>query len=120
MAVFAAVSAIFISAQALWQRNDYLKNYLANKDRYDAVREAIYEIPEDATVGATTFLCSTASQHRYIYDLKYSSHSHDLDYVILDLRYAEGRNRIAEFAMDTDYDQIFGIDNVILIYKRIK
>ena len=120
MAVFASASAVFISAQAIWQHNDYVKAYLENRERYDAVRQAIYDIPEDATVGATTFLCATSSQHRYMYDLRYSDHFKDLDYIVLDLRYAEGRERVDLLAADPDFELIYGIDNVLMIFRKIK
>ena len=118
LAVFASVSALFFTMQTIWQRNDYVDMYNKDRQAYDEVRQAVYEIPEDASVGATTFLCSTASQHKYVYDLKYSTHTEDPDYIVLDLRYSEGRSRVMFYDSSPDYEEVRFIEGRLLIYRR--
>lgn len=119
LAVFASVCALFFSMQTIWQRADYVSMYAEGKDHYDEVRQAIYEIPEDASVGATTFYCSTASQHKYVYDLKYSNHKDDPDYIILDMRSSEGRSQVVYYDSSPDYDEYRYIEGYLIIYKRV-
>ncbi|MBO4423308.1 MAG: DUF2079 domain-containing protein [Clostridia bacterium] len=117
-AVFSAVSAVLICSQSVWQRTNYLDEYIKNRGQHDAVRQAIQSIPEDASVGSTTFYCVTASERRELYELRYTEHEDELDYVILDLRTAEGNSFLSKYECSREFDEYYRLDNWIVIYRR--
>jgi len=118
LGTFAAVAVVIICAGSVWQQPNYYKSYLLQKEQYDAVREAIYSIPEDAAVGATTFYCAPASKRRQLYELRYTEHKDELDYVILDLRIPEGTNLLPEYERDPDYKIYYMLDGWVAIFKK--
>ena len=118
LGMFAALSAVIVCTQSVWQKSNYVGAYLQSKQSYDAVREAIYSIPEDASVGATTYLCAVSSQHKVMYDMKYTEHADELDYIILDLRTNEGRNFLNEYEYNGNYREFYRLDNWVVIFKR--
>ena len=64
----------------------YPKTAVDYASHYQAVRETLDQIPEDASVTAWTFYTTYLSQREVIYDVDYSSRKHMLesDYVVLD------------------------------------
>ncbi len=118
LGVFAALSAVLVCTQSVWQKSNYAAAYLQNKDSYDAVRTAIYSIPEDASVGATTFYCAASSQHKIMYDLKYTGHADELDYIVLDLRTSEGRNFLYDYEYNGNYKEYCKVEGWLVIFER--
>jgi uncharacterized membrane protein len=118
LGTFSAVAVVIICANSVWQRPNYFESYLVQKQQYDAVRTAIYSIPEEASVGSTTFYCAPASKRRELYEIKYTEHKDELDFVILDLRIPEGTNLVPEYEKDPDFKVYYKLDGWIVIYKR--
>lgn len=118
LGTFSAVAVVIICANSVWQRPNYFESYLVQKQQYDAVRTAIYSIPEEASVGSTTFYCAPASKRRELYEIKYTEHKDELDFVILDLRIPEGTNLVPEYEKDPDFKVYYKLDGWIAIYKR--
>ena len=78
------------------------------RDYYDSIREKLAQIPEDASVAASTYYCPALSQRMVLYDVRYASRAHILEteYVVLALR-------------DTySYKPYGGISNLIAILER--
>lgn len=64
------------------------RRYTGSYVKYDAMAEALQQIPEDAAVTASTFYTSHLSQRKSLYDIDYVSarQLQDCDYVILSAR----------------------------------
>ena len=103
-------------------RSDYLKNYLASRESHDEVRQALTEIPESASVSATTFFVATCSQRDVLYDMQTSAFEKSdivTEYVALDLRYSAGRELNKEYKDNEDYEQIYYLQSWCAIYHCV-
>lgn len=118
MGVYAAAASVFICAQSVWQRINYPQMYAEKSRYYDSVREAIYSIPEDASVAADTFYCAAASERQQLYELDETSHAKEVDYVILDLRSLNGTMKLSAYEHNKKYTEYYRIDDWIAIYKK--
>ena len=99
---------------------------------YQAVRDVLAEIPEDASVTATTFYTTCLSQRETLYDVRYSSTAHMLEteYVVLDVsaeddfrKYAsdsgnDGYENFVKLLEENGYTPFREIENVLLIYRK--
>ncbi len=119
LAVFAIGASIMVNTQTTYTRN-YLKNYLANKENHDAVRIALSEIPEEASVKASTFLVASLSHHKELYDLKYEKKGRKTDYVVIDLRYSSEREAEKEYKNNDEYELVYKLDKWCAVYKLVE
>ena len=62
-----------------------IKNWTENKEMYQEMNEVLEAIPDDASVGASTFLIPHLSERKEIYEVYYTTHD-DFEYLILDMR----------------------------------
>ncbi len=115
LAVFAIGASLMVNTQTTYTRN-YLKNYIANKENHDAVRIALSEIPEEASVKASTFLVASLSHHKELYDLKYTKKDRVTDYVVIDLRYDKDTDK--QYKNNGDYEVVYKLDKWCVVYKR--
>lgn len=99
---------------------------------YSAIREALDQIPEDASVSATTFYTAYLSQRETLYDIRYASREHILDteYIVLNIpgdseyqAYADsdgqsGRENFIAFLTENGYTPCWELEDRLVIYRR--
>lgn len=63
----------------------YPLKYVVNHEEYEQIRAALDQIPEEASVTASTFYSTYLSQREILYDVRYSSEEHLLstEYVVI-------------------------------------
>jgi uncharacterized membrane protein len=102
------ISCSCFVAQIVPKATYYPETLMEYRDYYDSIREKLAQIPEDASVAASTYYCPALSQRMVLYDVRYASRAHILEteYVVLALR-------------DTySYKPYGGISNLIAILER--
>lgn len=101
-------------------------------DHYSAIREALDQIPEDASVSATTFYTAYLSQRETLYDIRYASRAHILEteYVVLRIpgdseyqAYADsagnhGRENFIAFLLENGYTPCWEVKSSLVIYRK--
>ena len=90
-----------------------------NKDEFEIITAVLDEIPEDASVTASTFFVPRLSQRRVIYE-QYYHNAVDTEYLVLDLR-SSNSVRIAEIEqpyIDAGYEMVVNYDGLIRVYCR--
>ncbi len=97
---------------------------------YQEIRDTLEEIPEDATVTATTFFTTWLSEREILYDVDYCSQEHLLtsEYIVLDLRksykkYAsaaknDGLNHLIALLEANGYVLDRRLEPVLVIYRK--
>ena len=111
-------------------------NYPVNCVRYfvyyQNIRDTLAQIPEDASVTATTFYTTALSQREVLHDVRYSSTAHLLqtEYVVLNVsagnEYARyetyGRNNgfenLVKLLSENGYELFAELDGVLVIYRK--
>lgn len=109
----------------------YPRRAIAQHQRYEAIRNTLDEIPEEASVAAGTFYASYLSQRKVLYDVRYCSLQHllECEYIVLDLasvgdyeNYAsEGENgleNLMALLKSQGYKEYKTLENVLGIYYR--
>lgn len=99
---------------------------------YQNIRDTLAQIPEDASVTATTFYTTALSQREVLHDVRYSSTAHLLqtEYVVLNVsagnEYARyetyGRNNgfenLVKLLGENGYELYAELDGVLVIYRE--
>ena len=97
---------------------------------YQAIRDTLEEIPEDAVVTTTTFFTTWLSEREILYDVDYCSREHlfTSEYIVLDLRntykkYAtpgkqDGLTNLTDLLIESGYVLHKKLDRVLVIYYR--
>lgn len=109
----------------------YPRRAIAQHQRYEAIRNTLDEIPEEASVASGTFCASYLSQREVLYDIRYCSLQHLLEcqYIVLDLalwgdygKYAsEGENGLENLMLlleSSGYTPYKTLENTLKIYCR--
>lgn len=132
-ALLAATILCFSSfaAYVLPKATPYMKRHAESNEYYDAVRQTLNVIPEDASVTATTFYTTYLSQREILYDVQYASLDHVLstEYVALSLQYenaykkyaVDGKNGLNNFITlleSSGYVSFAELEDVLVIYKK--
>lgn len=119
---FAVCSSFLLYVQYVFYRGNYLVNYMTSREQHVEVRQALLDIPEDASVSASTFYVTTCSKHEIVYDLDHYAKQDQLtnktDYVALDLRYQ--KNRILyqrTYKNNDEYELVTYIDGWLALLK---
>lgn len=115
---YAVAASLLICMQSVWQKPNYLQYYLKDQKYYDTMRSAVASVPKDASVGADTFCCAAASDRDQIYELDETSHTDELDYIIIDLRSPAGKAKLPAYERSGDYSEYYRLDGWVAIYKR--
>lgn len=116
----AAVMSVVMMLSLMYPRIvNYSMNYNVNKSAYEWLDQVLEEIPDDASVTASTFFVPKLSQRKVIYE-QYYHDAVDTDYLVLDLR---GTNsvKIAEIEqpyIDAGYKMTLNEQGLIRIYVR--
>ncbi len=109
----------------------YPRRAIAQHQRYEAIRNTLDEIPEEASVASGTFYASYLSQREVLYDIRYCSLQHllECEYIVLDLasvgdyeNYApEGENGLENLMLlleTSGYTPYKTLENTLKIYCR--
>lgn len=125
--VSCACFAVTVVPKAIW----YPEKYLSDRRYYLQVEQFLEQIPDDASVAATTFYTVPLSQRAVLYDVKYASQEHLLStqYVVLGVGnegsytpYAtDGQNgyrNLVRLLEQNGYSLVDRLENRIEIYKR--
>jgi uncharacterized membrane protein len=115
MAVFSVLMFVTLMQGKLYYWEDYQNSYFRN--RWQTMNEALNQIPEDASVAATTFLVPRLSNHDELYDLTDTDKT--TEYVALDLRIATTDFDINEYLSSGQYKTVAYTPCVIGIFKRV-
>ena len=90
-------------------------------DRYEKQftdMEAILDtVPKDASVSASAFLVSHIADRDIIYQTKYHGYDADTDYVVLDIRSTEEKNKLSRY-MIRGYEIENELEGKIVILKK--
>lgn len=81
LAVAAACFAIVVLPTGV----RYINRYVDNRGYYTRLTQTLAQVPQDASVTATTFYTTALSQRAVLYDLRYSSQAHlfSTQYVVI-------------------------------------
>lgn len=103
-----------------------------NESQYQAIRDTLDTIPEDASVTATTFYTTYLSQREILYDVRYSSWEHlvETDFVVLSLgatddcrkysptRGEDGVEQLCLLLEQNGYEEYQKIEGTLVIYAK--
>lgn len=101
-------------------------------DFYQNIRDALSEIPDGASVTATTFYTTYLSQREILYDVRYCSPEHMLEtqYVVLKIsadsdfkKYAvneegNGFENLVNLLEENGYEPYMSIEDLLVIYRK--
>ena len=98
----------------------YVDKSISNHEEYEEIREVLSTIPQDATVGATTFYSTYLSQRENIYDVKHCSIENLLkcEYVVFGT-YEEYMEQPQEILKSQGYEEQEYIPKKLTIFKKI-
>ena len=104
----------------------YPLRYVQYQDYYQSIRDKLAQIPEDASVSATTFYTTYFSQREVLYDVRYCSKSHVLEaeYVVLSVSEKRtydkynGFDNFVKILEQNGYERIDALEGVLVIYHR--
>ncbi len=99
---------------------------------YQNIRDALSEIPDGASVTATTFYTTYLSQREILYDVRYCSLEHMLEtqYVVLKIsadsdfkKYAvneegNGFENLVKLLEENGYEPYMSIEDILVIYRK--
>lgn len=131
LAAAAVVSAACFGAMVVPKAIYYPVQAVRYYDYYQGIRGALAEVPDSASVTATTFYTAYLSQRETLYDVRYSSTEHMLEtqYVVLRCsaekdfaRYAvggeNGFTNLVRLLEENGYQLYETVENVLVIYRR--
>lgn len=126
-----ALSAVIFADAILPVAIRYPRLYAANADHYRQVRQTLQQIPDDASVSATTFYTTELSHRKVLYDVKYTSIEHLLstEYVALAVNSAtnytryetdngNGFNNLCKVLEENGYRVFAHLEGTMIIYYK--
>ena len=97
---------------------DNINNYLTNKYEFEQIEKVLKEIPQNASVNASTFLLPHLANRDIVYEIYYHNNEPDINYVVYDMRYDDNIESIDEY-LKKGYSKIDNKEtNKILILKK--
>lgn len=120
MTLAAAAMGLVVTLSLMYPRvANYTLSYSVNKYAYERVTEVLEEIPDDASVTASTFFVPKLSQRKVIYE-QYYHNSVDTDYAVFDLRGTTSvkEKEIEQPYIDAGYKMIVNDEGLIRVYVR--
>lgn len=113
------IAAICFCSTILPVAAKYPIQAVAQRQTHQALREALDQIPEEASVTASTFFTTYLSQRDVIYDLGYASKAHILasSYVVIDPEHDSNWEKLSVLLEQNGY-ALLGGDVSILIYRK--
>lgn len=118
--VCVVIAALCFGFEILPVAAQYPKQAIIQWEEHQAIRDALDEIPEDASVTASTFYTTYLSQRDVIYDLGYASKEHILDseYIVIDPGHDANWEKLAAMLEKNGYLRSDTEDIPILIYRK--
>jgi len=125
-----AVSAVCFCSVILPEAVRYPVKCIQYEERYDAIREVLNTIPEDAAVTASTFYTTELSDRRCLYDIHYAKRENLLSsqYVVLAVdgdyeRYDGGKEgsgfeNLTNFLQLNGYTAAVELPEILVIYQK--
>lgn len=128
----AMVSGVCFGTAVVPKGISYPLQAIQHYDSYQDIRDALAEVPEDASVTATTFYTTLLSQRETLYDVRYSSKEHllETEYVILSIsaasdyqKYASAGNEngfknLIQLLEKNDYELFREVYDILVIYRK--
>ena len=126
LSVMAAVAALCFLFNVWPKAMAYPQRCVTYQDTYAQRRALLEQVPDDASVAATTFYTTPLSNRELLYDIKYASMDHilDCDYVVVSLQDTTSfkkygsREDFLQFLADNGYEPLAELENQIVIYHR--
>lgn len=89
----------------------YPKDAIEHYEQHQQVRGLLSQIPEDASVCATTFHTTLLSDREILYDVGYASRSHllEVEYVVLDLTRSSPYSKFATQGQENGLENLIGL-----------
>ena len=126
--LFAAVcvGAACFGAQVMPKTLHYSSYCVTYREYYDALRETLDVVPEDASVAATTFYTTYLSQRDVLYDVRYASAEHLLscEYIVLNVNDEKSFQKYGGFESfvnllsEKDYEKVAEYKEKLEIYCK--
>ena len=125
-----AVSAVCFCSVILPKAVQYPAQCIQYEERYDAIREALDTIPENAAVTASTFYTTELSDRPYLYDIYYAKRENLLSsqYIALAVdgdyeRYDAGKAgsgfaNLIDFLRLNGYTAMVELPGILVIYQK--
>lgn len=99
----------------------YTDRYVREKDIYRSMESVLEMIPDDASVTCSTFLLPHIADRGEIYEVTYhkenGKYKTDTDFAVLDMRYKDESQMLAEYFLEEGYDE-YHREGYILILKK--
>lgn len=120
--LFSVVSACFLYSMIIMPKIEaYVGRWINDAPTYQKMDAVLDEIPQDASVTASTMLLAHLAQRDVIYE-DYYHKTPDTDYVVLDMR--PGYASFSETYRDTCFENGYAIwtatDELLILYRPIK
>ena len=101
----------------------YAKRYVREKETYEHMNYVLEEVlPDDASVVSSTFLLPHIADRDEIYEVNYhkenGSYKTDTEYAVLDMRYNEESDVVAEYFLANGYEEFYNDGGNVLILKK--
>lgn len=120
--LFSVVSSCFLYAMIVMPKIEtYLGRWINNSDTFIAMEATLDEIPQDASVTASTMLVAHLAQRDVIYEDFYHNEP-DTDYVVLDMRgnYATFSETYRDTCLQKGYEVWTETDELLVLYRPVK
>lgn len=87
------------------------------QETYRIMNEGLSTIPDDASVIATTFLCTKLSQRSELYELHYTDKS--AEYIALDLRMGSKEYSETTYMDNPRYETVYYSPGIIAVFRNV-
>ena len=120
------ISAACFTAVIIPKALRYPVRCIENQEQYESIRQVLQQIPEEASVTATTFYTTYLSQRDVLYDVRYSSKAHLLstEYVVLDVngedcyRAYSGYENLTRILENAGYCLTAEVEHVLTVWHK--
>ena len=113
-----AAFALMLFFSSVLEKGEIVKDYQKNRDTYETLASYLSEIPDDASVKASTFLLPHLADRDEIYGM---DTKHTVDWVVIDLRYPSMEDaKITDEALQKDpaFECVAREEGMITLYRR--
>ncbi len=117
LSVAAAACACLYISVVIPKLSTYTGRYASSRDTYGQMQAVLDTVPDDASVACSTFLLAHIADRDEIYELGYHGNKPDIDYVIIDHRYASGEQYLQAY-LALGYSVTEEIPDLITVLKK--
>lgn len=111
----ASLCSVIIFSGGLHSKLEYRKSHEEYQTTRETIDNALAQIPEDASVSASTFFVAKLSQRDIVYDLGYTNKQ--TEYVAVDLR-VEGPEDVNDY-LTSSYEILCYEDGIIAVFRNL-